>query len=58
MAQANDKKQLAFTVRLEGDMEQKFFDLKKRYGFVSNSDLIRLLITQAYDALIKTPLDR
>lgn len=40
-------------LNLEGEMEKKFLKIKKRYGLESNTDLIRLLIVQAYDQLKK-----
>ncbi|MGQ9543703.1 MAG: hypothetical protein ACUVTM_06445 [Candidatus Bathyarchaeia archaeon] len=33
---------------LEGEMARRFLDLKERWGFESNTDLLRMLITRAY----------
>jgi hypothetical protein len=40
-------------LNLEGELADKFLKIKKRYGLESNTDLIRLLIVQAYDQLKK-----
>jgi hypothetical protein len=40
-------------INLEGELADKFLKMKKRYGLESNTDLIRLLIVQAYDQLKK-----
>jgi hypothetical protein len=33
---------------LEGEMARRFQELKRRWGFESNTDLLRMLITRAY----------
>jgi hypothetical protein len=40
-------------VPLKGEMKTRFLKLKDRFGFESNTDLIRLLITEKYDELKK-----
>ena len=34
---------------LDGDMAKRFLELKKKWGFESNTDLLRMLVTQAYE---------
>lgn len=36
---------------LEGDMAQKFLLIQKRYGLENRSDVIRLLVTRAYEEM-------
>jgi hypothetical protein len=42
-------------VKLEGTMAERFLALKARLGFESNTDLVRLLITRAYEQEIGKP---
>jgi hypothetical protein len=34
---------------LEGEMAERFNQLKKKWGFQSNTDLLRMLITRAHE---------
>jgi len=42
---------LQLKVVLEGDMLKRFLELKKKMGLENNSDIMRMLITQAYEEL-------
>jgi hypothetical protein len=42
-----------FRLVLEGEMARRFLTIKKHYGFENNTDTIRLLITQAYEEIVK-----
>ncbi len=42
---------LQLKVILEGEMVDRFLALKTRYGFESNTDLLRMIITKAYEEL-------
>lgn len=44
---------LIVNVILKGEAKQRFEKLKQHYNFESNTDLVRLLITQAYDELVE-----
>ena len=47
------KKDYNVRVLLEGDMATKFETIKKFYGLKKNADLLRLLVTLAYERIIK-----
>jgi len=50
---------LAITIRLEGQMEQKFLRIKEVYGTKNNTEVVRYLIAEKARELEKeTPLDR
>jgi hypothetical protein len=51
----NGEKEEVIQIRLvlEGEMAKRFLTIKRRYGFESNTDTVRLLITQAYDEIVK-----
>jgi len=50
---------LAITIRLEGQMEEKFMRIKEVYGTKNNSEVLRFLIAEKARELEKeTPLDR
>jgi len=49
--QESDEIQLK--VLLKGEMAKKFLKIKQKYGFESNTDLIRLLVSKAYDEMKK-----
>jgi len=36
---------------LEGEMAQRFLKLKERWGLESSADVLRMLITKAYEEL-------
>jgi hypothetical protein len=42
---------LQLKVVLDGEMAERFLTIKKRFGFESNSDLIRMIITKAYEEM-------
>ena len=43
------------TIRLDlkGEMLRRFQKIKERYGFENNTDVLRLLITKAYEEIVK-----
>jgi hypothetical protein len=49
------EEELQLRVKLEGIMRERFLALKQRLGFESNTDLVRLLITRAYEQEIGKP---
>jgi len=40
---------LVIRLELEGDLAEKFLELKKRSGLVNNTDVLRSLLVQAYN---------
>jgi hypothetical protein len=50
---SEEEKEIQLRVRLEGEMVRRFLALKKKLGFESNSDLVRLLITRSYEEMVK-----
>ena len=44
---------LQLKVALDEELTRRFLQIKKRYGFESNTDLIRMLIAIKYDELKK-----
>lgn len=48
---STEEKRLNLRVDLQGDSLRKFQALKTRYNFESNTDLIRYLIAQEYEAV-------
>ena len=42
-----------FRLILEGEMARRFLTIKKHYGFENNTDTVRLLISQAYEEIVK-----
>jgi hypothetical protein len=49
------EQEVQLRVKLEGIMAERFLALKTRLGFESNTDLVRLLITRAYQQEIGKP---
>lgn len=49
------EEEVQLRVKLEGTMAERFLALKARLGFESNTDLVRLLITRAYEQEIGKP---
>mgnify|MGYP001039315453 CR=1 FL=1 len=43
------KPRIRIGLTLEGDMAQRFLKLKEKWGLESSSDVLRMLITKAYD---------
>jgi hypothetical protein len=39
-------------VELEGEISEKFLRLKEKFGLKNNTEVIRRVITEAYDRLI------
>lgn len=48
---STEERRLNLRVDLQGDSLRKFQALKTRYNFESNTDLIRYLIAQEYEAV-------
>lgn len=46
-------RRLEIRIALEEEMAMRFHTVKKRYGFENNTDVVRFLITKAYDITIK-----
>ena len=44
-----EPEEMQLRVMLEGVMAERFRALKERLGFENNTDLVRLLITRAYE---------
>ena len=44
-----EKKPTNLRVKLDGEMAKRFNDLKRKLGFENNTDLVRLLISRAYE---------
>jgi hypothetical protein len=42
---------LKISLVLQGEIARKFEAIKRRFGFESNTDLFRLLISQKYDEM-------
>jgi len=40
---------LVIRLELEADLAEKFLELKRRSGLVNNTDVLRLLLVQAYN---------
>lgn len=55
MSQKSDEEKIQVRVNLNGVMAMRFTALKEKYGFESNTDLVRLLITQTYEREIGKP---
>ena len=51
--QKNDKK-IRLGLTLEGEMLKRFLTIKKKWGLKSNADVVRFLITQEYEKIIKS----
>lgn len=46
-----EEEKVEIRLTLEGDMAKRFLELKKRWGFESNTDLLRMLVTKSYEEL-------
>jgi len=46
-----EKNKLHISLFLDGDLKQKFEDLKKKLGIKNNSDIIRYILKKAYDTV-------
>jgi len=51
------KPRIRIGLTLEGEMAQRFLELKKKWGLESSSDVLRMLITKAYDDMKKEKLE-
>jgi len=43
------QEEIQLRVKLEGAMAKRFLSLKEKLGFENNTDLVRLLISRAYE---------
>jgi len=48
-----EKKRIRIGLTLEGEMLKRFLAIKKKWGMESNADVIRFLITQEYEKIVK-----
>ncbi|MGQ9543241.1 MAG: hypothetical protein ACUVTM_04010 [Candidatus Bathyarchaeia archaeon] len=44
-----EEEKVEIRLTLEGDMARRFLELKKKWGFESNTDLLRVLVTKSYE---------
>ena len=51
----NEKDVIYLKIALEGEVKKRFLLVKKKLGIESNSDLVRLLISQEHDKLFGSP---
>jgi hypothetical protein len=49
-----DKSRARIGLTLEGEMLKRFQAVKHKWGIESNADVIRFLITQEYERIVKT----
>jgi hypothetical protein len=48
-----EKDKIRIGLTLEGEMLKRFLAIKNKWGIESNADVIRFLITQEYEKIVK-----
>jgi hypothetical protein len=54
MIKKDENKPIRLGLTLEGEMLKRFLTIKKKWGLESNADVVRFLITQEYEKIIKS----